>query len=94
MPKAPITYRQAYFVNIRGSGNPPLIRRLDFNSVETELGTMVEPVPMINGRSGEDKISNIDLTDAAFNQMTLIQEEDFQARFNCGGNPGCIDVNI
>lgn len=95
MPKAPITFREAFFTEIRGSGNPPLLKRLEFNHVETELGPMVEIVSMQEGFAGDpNKIANIDLTDAGINKFTMIQEEAFQASFTSGGNGWLLDQNI
>ncbi len=95
MPKAPITFREGYFTEVRGSGNPLLLKRLEFNRVETELGTMAESVSIQLGFSqNTDKMANVDLTDAGLNTIRIIQEQEFQNNFNTGGNGWLQDANI
>ncbi len=96
MPKAPIRSREAIFFKIRGSGTPDrneLLKASEWNTVLTELGTMVEPqslAPFIGGDLG--KIAQIDVTDNGVNAVRVMEESDFQNTFGTGGS-GMADYN-
>jgi hypothetical protein len=90
MPKLPITYRESFYVEVRGGpkdylGNPPL-RELEWNSVETEIGMMVEPRSMIAFFAGNtEKVLNIDITENSVSKFSRTSEELFQNQYGTGG---------
>lgn len=95
MPKNPITSRIAYYVQVKPFiQSPPLFRAIEWNAVETELGTMVEPrqsgiVPDATG-----KTVNLDVTDMAWTQLRQIEDDaTFQNQYGTGGT-GLTDFNV
>jgi hypothetical protein len=57
---------------------------LDWNLVETSLGTMLEPasISLVNGEA----TAAIDAMDAGFSKTLEIDEDTIQGLFNSGGN--------
>lgn len=93
MPKAPITYRETFFSEIRGPyTGDRMLKHLEWNRVETELGTMVEPRAPLTSPDATGKISQIDLTEAAASKISIIDEGTFTAQFGTGGS-GMFDYN-
>jgi hypothetical protein len=96
MPKTPITYRETFFSEVRGNvrnlDNTPQIKHLEWNRVETELGTMVEPRGTQLNLDSTGKTHQIDMTDAAFNKISMIDENIFYTQFGTSGG-GLIDYN-
>ena len=96
MPKRPITYRETFFSEVRGyvrnDDNSPQIKHLEWNRVETELGTMVEPRTSQMNMDPTGRLIQMDMTDAAYNKISMIDETLFQGQFGTGGS-GLIDYN-
>lgn len=92
MPKTPVTYRETFYSEIRGSGNPPLLKHLEWNRIETELGTCVEPRAPLTA-PGNGNITQVDLTDFAANKISIIDEDTFQNQFGTGGPQAPLDYN-
>ncbi len=98
MPKAPILSREAYFFYIRGSGSGArsgaehgaLIRQLDWNTVTTALGLMVEPASLTFENS---KIVQEDATDGALTAIRFTDDSSFQSDFGTGGQQVPVDFN-
>ena len=84
MPKSPITYRECFYSQIRGQAEGTL-RRVEWNAVQTELGVMVESVsPTWN--ASESAMANIDVTDVAFNKISIVDADQFYRSYNTGGS--------
>lgn len=99
MPKTPITYRETFFAKIRGSGSGgntdrnPQLKPCDWNHVETDLGIMVEPRQPLT-ITGLTAVSQIDMTDASINKVTVLDDEgSFQNDYLTGGPQLPIDFN-
>lgn len=94
MPKGPILSRTAYFTQIRGAGSTALIKHHEYNTVDTELGTCVEPRSFAPSLGGDPSghVVQLDLTDNAFNAVRIIDEGEFQNSFGTGGQ-GLVDYN-
>lgn len=89
MARAPITNRIAYSYKI----NRYLDERLpfDWNVVETELGTMVEPRQLVRFIDGS--VPQVDLVDSAFDSQAFMSPEEFQSTYNHGGPQLMVDFN-
>jgi len=86
MPKGPITFRESFYMQLRPLiQNPPLYRPLEWNHVETELGTMVEPRVNVGSSDASGKIVNADITDVGVNKVSIIDDGDFQSQYGTGG---------
>ena len=83
MPKTPITSRRSFFETIRADTVNKSKRMLDWNMVDTALGPMAEPRAVLNGAMGP--VTNVDAVDAAFDSITEMQAEQFQAATGTGG---------
>jgi hypothetical protein len=82
MPKAPITFREVFFTPVRGQAEGTL-RPLEWNHVETELGTMVEPYSPTH--SGAAVVVNADVTDRAINKVSIMDDNKFYEQYHTGG---------
>ena len=82
MPKTPITDRTMLYDVLRYDKT---IRFLDWNVVETELGTMVEPRPFGPGY-GTVKVTDVDVYDASANRLVQYDENTFAREYGTGGN--------
>lgn len=90
MPKAPILSRTAFYVPIRGAYDPstsqPPLKRTEWNAVETELGTCVEPVtPIQMDASGVNSVAQVDFIDASISRIQIIDGDIFQNQYGTGG---------
>jgi len=97
MPKSPILYREAFYAQIRGVspdylGNPPM-RELEWNAVETELGTMVESRSCVTFAGDISQIKQIDGQDNSISRFSRVIEDAFQNQYGTGGGH-CIDYNV
>ena len=96
MPKAPILARRGFFSYVDRTQST--LRMLDFNVVDTELGSMVEPRQVAFGiqlgNSGSTGYANIDVTDAAFNSLSQIDQNTFLSQFGTDGLQGPIEFNL
>ena len=79
MARTPINSRRTFFVRV--NRHVPLISFYDWNVVETDLGTMVEPRNTLGYGTG-DKVTNIDLRDSSFDTIEETTEADFQRNFS------------
>ena len=91
MPKTPILSRTSFYSPIRGTmdrtTNEPMLRRLEWNVVETELGTCVEPaVPVQMDASGIQPVAQVDFIDAAISRIQIIDDSTFQQQYGTYGN--------
>lgn len=80
MARTPILNRKGFVTFINRNIQPQVTRHLDCNVVETELGTMVEPrnfFPVM-----ENKVTDLDPLDAAYNSETLMDESAFWNQYN------------
>lgn len=79
MPRLPILSREAFYTtNPDGS-----IRLLDFCLVNTSLGAMIEPYPVL-GVNG-DKIAPIDAKDAGFSRLVPTNADQFYSQTGFSG---------
>lgn len=96
MPKAPITYREEFYSEVRGSRDPntaaPLLKPIEWNRVETELGTCVEPRISQSAPDATGKVIQTDQTDAGISKITIMDEGTFQNQFGTGGG-ATVDYN-
>ncbi len=95
MPKTPITSRILFVVPVKPLiQNPPLFRSIEWNAVETELGTMVEPrqAPYLPDASG--RVVNMDVTDMGWNFVRQVGDDgEFYNQYGTGGT-GMTDFNL
>lgn len=82
MPRAPITARRGFFYNI--NRNLKQVLPFDWNAVDTELGVMVEQRQEPHVVTF-DKTVQLDKLDMAYDSLTEIEEETFQAQYNTAG---------
>jgi hypothetical protein len=69
------------------------LKQLEWFAVDTELGLMVESRPISDIVGGElGQVKQIDMTDAAINRISRIDETVFQNQYGTGGS-GMIDYN-
>ena len=89
MPKAPILYREGFYEIIRGGPRDYLNHRpkrvSEWQVVETELGTMVEPRTSTNIADAVGKVVNADATDMSISKFTEMDPSDFQNQYGTGG---------
>jgi hypothetical protein len=95
MPKAPILARRGYFDTISRSN--PIIRFLDWNVVDTELGSMVEPRQDIRGIptavAGANGLVQVDLIDSGFTAISQMNSDTFYSQFGTDGQQVAVDVS-
>lgn len=84
MPKDPILYREEFYESLKNG----MIRHLDWCSVNTELGAMVEPKSRLAFRN---EVTQIDIVDFASNKLSFLPEDEFYRRFGTGGRIFCLD---
>lgn len=84
MPKSPITSRTGFFSVLRGPINRTVTDLLDWNAVDTELGTMVESRNLMHG-GGVSPIVQMDTMDTAYTTIIPIDGEQFIAQYGSGG---------
>ena len=96
MPKGPILYRETFFAHVRGSNNDYLgnrqLKQLEWNAVETELGTMVEPHSAIVTPS-LGSVVQVDVTDNAVTKVSIVNEDMFYSQYGTGGGHNGLDYN-
>jgi hypothetical protein len=90
MPKGPILERVQYFAKMPGQGSVG-VAMLDWNVVETSLGTMVEPRTI--SPVGLDRLLDVDIFDAAPNRIVEINEDTFYTQYSTSGNQLPRDFN-
>lgn len=81
MARPPITQRTGFYYPINRYQTQRVL--LDWNAVETELGTMVEPRTLIRYIDGS--VPQIDLLDVAFDREIQMTPDQFQNQYNHGG---------
>ena len=79
MPKEPIIERVALFQRLRDN----TLRQLDWNIVETSLGKMLEPRAFF--RADSDDIKNVDVYDANYTSIRILDAGAFANEFQTDG---------
>ncbi len=93
MPKAPVTQRLALYTEIRGTAGKegkPLLQRLPWNAIETEHGPALESAGTF---FGNEKVTQIDLTDVAFDGLRIVKDGELQATYLTSGDQILYDYN-
>ena len=93
MPKTPILQRTAYLETLKDGS----VRMLDWNAVETELGTMVEPrqnhldtqLPM----AGNVGFAAVDVYDMSFTRIIGTDSNTFYTQYGTDGQQVPIDFS-
>lgn len=81
MPKRPILERSVFYDVLSDA----TLMFLDFNVVETELGTMVEGAGF-EGGYGTLKVTDQDVFDASITRIVRMDRNIFTVQYGSGGN--------
>lgn len=85
MPKSPILSREIFYERLKDGS----YRDLDWALVNTSLGAMVEPRPLI--RFNSSKVLNVDLVDNSYNRRTELAEDEFYKLHGVNGRQLPVD---
>ena len=91
MPRTPILARRGYFESVGRNLAVKELRWLEWNSVDTELGVMVEPrnfTLMVDG-----KVVQWDARDMDYNSLTEMSSSDFYQANGTYGPQRMIDFD-
>ena len=91
MPKNPIQFRETFFENVRGPNSQPVMRHLEWNRVDTELGPMVEPRSLAGFAVGP--VVQVDVTDASYSKVSIMDSNRFYAEFGTDGSQIPVNFN-
>ena len=86
MPKGSIKARRAFFTKVRTG-----YKLIDWYAVDTSLGAMVEPRPVLELAGG--KVVDIDAQENAVSSFTYFNEDKFFTQYLTGGNQVPVDYN-
>ena len=82
MAKTPVQARRGFYY--KPNRNLNTLVPFDWNVVDTELGTMVEPRNFA-GLDPTSKVVQIDIIDAAYDSVTVTNQDTFYAENGVGG---------